>query len=225
MKREWQILSLALLVSVLLTHGSVAAERRLVPHLVAIQHNPGIPEWTDTFQRLEDEGAAALIRKPLKKDDEWVTRYFAIQGLQPDSNWHEEDYEEYGWFTEEAVIGRIRQTLQQNLGEQLTEERRAELALLVYNAMKSSSWSHAPDVQVVERGGVTTLGFVYWHRAPVDGPLVAKAVTGGDILLLGRFWVKEELFQSTPLVKQTIVLTEDEARNYPYYLAIIWREE
>ena len=220
MKLRLQTLTLAVLGCVLLTQGGVAADRQLVPYFVAI---PDIPEWGDTFQRLEDEGAVALIRKPVKQDDEWISRHFRIEGLS-DENWDEADYEDWGWITEEAVIGRIETTLKQNLGDQLTEARRAELARLVYDAMKSSTWSHAPEVQVVERGGVTNLLRVFWHRHP-DKPLVAKAGPGGDILLLGRFLVEDLWELRLPYPTQTIGLNETSTRATPYYLAIIWREE
>jgi hypothetical protein len=221
MRPRVQILTLTLLGCVLLTQGVVAADRQLVPYFVAIQDRADIPAWRDIFQRLEDEGAVALIRKPLKPGDVWTSRHFQIEGLS-DEGWDESDYEDWGWLTEEAVIGRIETTLKQNLGDRLTEARRAELARLVYDAMKSSTWSHAPEVQVVERGGVTDLPLVFWHPQP-DKPLVAKAGPGGDILLLGRFLV--QYVEQFTWHRQTIVLGGSMSWTTPYYLAIIWREE
>jgi hypothetical protein len=49
--------------------------------------------------------------------------------------------------------------------------------------------SETAKLAPVERGGVTTLGVVFWQRWPDNRSLVVQAGPGGDTLLLGRFLV------------------------------------
>lgn len=214
-------------LSLALFKTPLTSAQEKTPRLVVMRDIPGLveEEAIDAFLSVDLKGGHGLLRSgarlPVEQQLLTVVDMVAIPEEECDFV-----FEAFG-LCENQVLGEIDQTLQQNLGDEITDFEREQLAewLLGYFDGGWRNFLSLDETIILGTEGITKTRWVGWPEDIRDGRAIfVRGGSDGDIMVLGRFMFREIKFLGAYAGRYTLT-TDPLEEDSSYLFAIVWTRE